>query len=156
MKLKLERNKSNKLSTVGKFYIGGLQLCVTLEDVYREIKIKGQTRIPAGTYKLGLRTVGGFHGRYSKDSRFRRIHKGMIQLLDVPNYAYVLIHCGNTHQHTAGCILLGSKVITKNKGRPDEEYQISQSGKAYKHVYPIVADALVQGEEVTLEIVDMD
>lgn len=156
MKLKLERYGSNKVSTAGRFFIGGLQLCVALEDEHRDIKINGQTRIPAGVYNLGLRTVGGFHGRYSKDSRFRRMHKGMIQLLDVPNFSYVLIHCGNTHEHTAGCILLGSKMITKNKGRPDEEYQISQSGKAYKHVYPIIADALIQGEEVTLQIVDMD
>jgi len=156
MKLKLERYGSNKISTVGKFFISGLQVCVTLEDEHRDTKIKGQTRIPAGTYKLGLRTVGGFHGRYKTDSRFSRMHKGMIQLLNVPNFSYVLIHCGNTHKHTAGCILLGSKVITKNKGRPDEEYQISQSGKAYKHVYPIIAGALIQGEEVTLEIVDMD
>lgn len=154
MKAKIERYKSNDVSTIGRFFIGGLELCVTLEDGHRDVKIAGQTRIPAGIYKLGLHTVGGFHLRYK--SRFSRIHKGMIQVLDVPGFTHILFHCGNSPDHTAGCILLGSSVTTKNKGRPDEEYQISQSIKAYSQIYPIIADALAQGEEVTLEIVDMD
>ena len=154
MKLKLDRYKSNKVSTAGRLYVSGLEICSTLEDEHRDVKAAGQTRIPAGIYKLGLRTTGGFHGRYK--SRFSRIHKGMIQIMDVPGFTYILIHCGNTHDHTTGCILLGSRVITKNKGRPDEEFQVPQSGKTYSRVYPIIADALTLGEEVTLEIVDMD
>ena len=84
------------------------------------------------------------------------IHKGMIEVLNVPNFSYILFHCGNTHKHTAGCILLGTTIVTKYRGRPDEEFQISQSTKAYKHVYSIIADALLQKEEITLEMIDMD
>ena len=34
-------------------------LAYTLEDEYREEKVYGETRIPNGTYELGLRKVGG-------------------------------------------------------------------------------------------------
>ena len=37
-------------------------------------KVYGETRIPAGTYKLKLRTEGGYHQKYSK--RFPDIHRG--------------------------------------------------------------------------------
>ena len=39
-------------------------LCYTVEDEKRDKKVMHETRIPAGTYKLELRTVGGFHERY--------------------------------------------------------------------------------------------
>ena len=32
---------------------------------------------------------------------------GMLHVLDVPNFKYILIHCGNTDEDTAGCLLLG-------------------------------------------------
>ena len=80
-------------------------LAYTLEDEYREQKEYGETRIPDGTYQLGLRTVGGYNQKYSK--RFAGIHIGMLHVLDVPNFEYILIHCGNTDEHTAGCLLVG-------------------------------------------------
>ena len=40
-----------------------------------------ETRIPAGTYKLRLKTWGGYD-RYTK--RFGEMHKGMLEVLDVP------------------------------------------------------------------------
>ena len=78
-------------------------LAYTLEDEYRDEKKFGETRIPEGTYKLGLRKVGGYHTKYSK--RFSDIHIGMLHVLNVPNFEYILIHCGNTDEHTAGCLL---------------------------------------------------
>ena len=41
-------------------------LCYTLEDERRALKVKGETRVPAGIYNIGLRTEGGFHSKYSK------------------------------------------------------------------------------------------
>mgnify|MGYP003651949720 FL=1 len=80
-------------------------LCYTLEDESREEKVWGETCIPEGEYCLGLRTTGGLHSKYSK--RFADIHSGMLHVLDVPNFKYILIHCGNTDEDTAGCLLLG-------------------------------------------------
>lgn len=51
-------------------------LCFILEDEHRNEKKSGETRIPAGRYEITLRTVGGFHQRYS--NRFPIMHKGML------------------------------------------------------------------------------
>ena len=120
-------------------------LCYTLEDEQRDVKEYGETRIPAGTYKLGLRTVGGYHGKYC--IRFADIHIGMLHVLNVPGFEYILIHCGNTDEHTAGCLLVGdsqeNNQITKNGF-------IGKSTQAYKRIYPRIAKAIECGEEVTI------
>ena len=58
MKLEVIRYSSQKDSTLGMLFDvtkGRKFLCFTLEDEARRTKIKGETRIPAGTYKLKLR-----------------------------------------------------------------------------------------------------
>tara|TARA_R110002020_G_scaffold144896_1_gene318089 strand:- start:1495 stop:1953 length:459 start_codon:yes stop_codon:yes gene_type:complete len=120
-------------------------LAYTLEDEYRSEKVYGETRIPNGTYKLGLRKVGGYHAKYAK--RFSDFHIGMLHVLDVPNFEYILIHCGNTDEHTAGCLLVGdsqeNNQITKNGF-------IGKSTQAYKRIYPRIAEAIECGEQVTI------
>ena len=120
-------------------------LAYTLEDEQRDTKVFGETRIPNGDYKLGLRKVGGYHARYTK--RFPHIHLGMLHVLDVPGFEYILIHCGNTDEHTAGCLLVGdsqeNNLITKDGF-------IGKSTQAYKRIYPRIAEALDCGEEVTI------
>ena len=154
MKLEVLRISSQKDSTNGILFDvteGRKFLCYTLEDEHREDKIKGETRIPAGTYKITLRKVGGFHGRYEK--KYEEMHKGMLWVRDVPNFEYILIHTGNTDEHTAGCLLLGSSQqenISKSDGF------ISASVTAYKRVYPPIAKVLEDGEEVTITYVDYD
>jgi len=124
-------------------------LCYTLEDEYRANKVKHETRIPAGTYEMALRKVGGFHQRYEK--RFKDIHKGMLELVGVPNFQYILIHCGNTDEHTSGCILVGQ---TQEYGKKDG--WIGRSTQAYFDVYPMIAQALEDGEDVQIEVTDYE
>jgi len=124
-------------------------LCYTLEDEYRANKVKHETRIPAGTYEMALRKVGGFHQRYEK--RFNDIHKGMLELIGVPNFQYILIHCGNTDEHTSGCILVGQ---TQEYGKKDG--WIGRSTQAYFDVYPMIAQALEDGEDVQIEVTDYE
>ena len=124
-------------------------LCYTLEDEYRANKVKHETRIPAGTYEMALRKVGGFHQRYEK--RFNDIHKGMLELIGVPNFQYILIHCGNTDEHTSGCILVGQ---TQEYGKKDG--WIGRSTQAYFDVYPMIAQALENGEDVQIEVTDYE
>lgn len=135
-------------STLGHFSIDGERRCFTLEDEYRAVKVAGETRIPEGKYRVTLRTEGGFHVKYAE--RFRDIHKGMLWLRDVPNFEYILIHCGNTDDHSAGCLLVGQDPVVK----PDGEFQVARSEHAYRMIYPPIAAALEGGEEVTLEIVE--
>ena len=107
--------------------------------------------MPAGTYQIKLRTEGGFHGRYTK--RFAGRHKGMLHVINVPNFKWILIHTGNTDEHTAGCLLVGdsqeNNVIIKDGF-------IGKSTNAYKRIYPPIAKALEKGEEVTIQYIDLD
>ena len=120
-------------------------LCYTLEDEFRSEKKYGETRIPDGEYKIALRTEGGFHGRYSR--RFEKIHKGMLQVMEVENFEYVLIHCGNTDEHTNGCLIVGD---TQTNNLVASNGFVGSSTKAYSRIYPNIAKALVNGEEVTI------
>lgn len=124
-------------------------LCYTLEDESRKEKVFGETCIPEGEYKIEFRTVGGFHARYS--SRFSDIHVGMLEVQDVPNFKYILIHCGNTDEDTAGCLLLGNSQVNNNF-KPNG--YIGNSTEAYFNVYPKIALALKDNEIVTIKYTD--
>lgn len=155
MKLIVLRFSSQVDSTSGILFkedeLGLHFLCYTLEDERRALKVKGETRVPQGTYNIKLRKNGGFHKRYSK--RFPGIHRGMLHVTDVPGFEYILIHCGNTDDHTGGCLLLGdsqeNNIIIKDGF-------IGKSSNAYKRIYPPIVKALENNEEVTIKYIDYD
>ena len=155
MKLEVLRFSSQKDSTNGILFDVTKDrkfLAYTLEDEHREEKVMSETRVPAGTYKITLRTVGGFHGRYSK--KYGEMHKGMLWVRNVPNFEYILIHTGNTDEHTAGCLLVGdtqNQNITKSKNG-----FIGSSVDVYKRIYPSIASALERGDDVEISYVDFD
>ena len=121
-------------------------LCYTLEDEARTVKQWGETRIPSGKYKLSLRSEGGFHTRYL--SKFgAEFHKGMIYVNEVPNFEYILWHIGNDDDDTAGCLLVG---------KTSQDNFIGNSTTAYKEIYPPIRDAILSGEEVTVNYIDYD
>jgi|TARA_R100000084_G_scaffold108653_1_gene71876 hypothetical protein len=120
-------------------------LAYTLEDEYRDEKKYGETRIPNGTYEVGLRTVGGYHQKYSK--RFPDIHIGMLHVTNVPGFEYILIHCGNTDEHTAGCLLVGD---SQENNQITTNGFIGKSTQAYKRIYPRIAEAIECGEKVLI------
>jgi hypothetical protein len=153
MKLEVLRFSSQNDSSLGLLFDvtnGRKFLCFTLEDEDRETKVMSETRIPAGIYDLKLRTVGGFHGRYTK--KYGSFHKGMIHVQNVPNFRYILWHTGNTDEHTAGCLLLGD---TSQQNISKEGF-IGGSTSAYKRVYPIIAAAISSGEPVRVKYIDFD
>jgi len=127
-------------------------LAYTLEDEQRDVKVWGETRIPAGTYKLELRTEGGFHNRYL-NKYGNTFHKGMIHVQDVPGFEYILWHTGNTDEHTAGCLILGN---TQTNNRIAKDGFVGNSVDAYKFVYPRVAAAIEAGLSVEVEYIDYD
>ena len=153
MNLEVLRFSSGKDSTSGALFsvVEGVRtfLCYTLEDERRDNKVYSETRIPAGVYQIRFRTVGGFHQKYS--SRFQDIHKGMLHVTDVPGFDYILIHCGNTDEHTAGCLLVGD---TQHNNMVEEDGFIGRSTAAYKRIYLKIAKALEQGEEVFITYID--
>ena len=154
MKLKVLRFSSQEDSTSGLLFLEENQeikfLCYTLEDEKRDVKVRGETRVPAGIYKLELRTEGGFHNKY-KD-RYGKFHKGMLHVTNVPNFEFILIHTGNTDEHTAGCLLVGdsqeNNVIVKDGF-------IGKSTNAYKRIYPDISREISEGKEVTIEYINI-
>ena len=58
MKLELKRFSSQSDTTLGLLFVDGEFECFTLEDEYREEKVKGEPTIPAGTYKIEKREDG--------------------------------------------------------------------------------------------------
>jgi len=150
MKLKLVRISSQADSTNGILYIDNEFACYTLEDEQRKIKVKGETAIPLGIYEIKFRKVGGFHTKYA--DRFKSIHKGMLELQNVPNFEYILIHCGNTDEHTAGCILVGDS--QENNVLLKDGF-IGKSTQAYTRIYSRIASALLNNEKVEIEIIDL-
>jgi hypothetical protein len=121
------RNKSNKYETLSTIQVDGIKVCDGLEDEYREVKVKGDTRIAAGIYPLKCREFGGFHEKYAK--RFPAFHEGMIEVGNVPNFSDILIHCGNTEHDTMGCLLVGTGLETAGR------FALVSSAVAYERFY---------------------
>ena len=119
--------------------VDGRFQCFGLEDEYRIEKVASETRIPPGTYKMGVRMVGGFHQRYT--AKFPLTHKGMLQVLDVPGFEYILIHIGNSDKDTAGCLLVG-RIGCAVPG----EIRVNSSLDAYKSLYDLVFPAALAGD----------
>lgn len=146
MKVKVVRFTDNKKASIGFLSIDGTPYCFTLEDEKRTTKVKGETRIAAGTYQIKFRKEGGHHAKYAKD--FGVMHHGMLELQNVPNFQFILIHIGNFEKDTDGCLLVGETA--------NSNHTIGSSTVAYKRVYPVIAAALLKGEEVTITIQDHD
>lgn len=109
-------------ATLGALLVDGHLVGFTCEDEPREDKVAGETRIPAGEYKLGIRKGSPMANRY--DARYEG-HDGMLWLQDVPGFEYVYFHTGNTDDDTEGCILMGltASVVTMSVGRSRDCYQ---------------------------------
>jgi hypothetical protein len=126
MQITVKRLYKTDTSTIGELLIDGMFECFTLEDAEREVKIKGETAIPKGTYKVII----------NESNRFKRL---LPLLLNVPNFEGVRIHSGNSNHDTEGCILVGQ---TRNKN------YIGQSRKAFDKLFKKMQAA----KEITLTI----
>ena len=148
MKITVERFTSNADATLSTIWVDGAFECFGLEDAYHALKIPGQTRIPAGTYRVTLRDEGGMTRKYA--NRFPRIHRGMLWLRDVPGFDWVYFHVGNRHEDTEGCILVADGA----DARPGNMH-VPYSTGAYERLYAAVAEAADQ-DRLTAEIIDRD
>ena len=144
MKTKIIRVAEGKNSTLSHLYIDGIFQCFLLEDKIRAVKIMKQTAIPEGIFRLQLNTWGGMNKTYFP--KYGPIHKGMIEIADLPTFSAVYIHVGNTIVETAGCPLVGLSYIKK-----DGEYQVLQSADAYRQVYRKLYE-VVTGKDNQIEI----
>ena len=146
MKLTVVRTQFGTDATNGLLFIDGIFECYTLEDQYQAVKVMHETCIPEGTYNIKFRKTGGFHAKYTE--RYKNAHHGMLHIQDVPNFTYILIHTGNTDEHTSGCLIVGE---TQQDLEVSKDGFIGSSAVAYKKMYAKVAGQLLQGKDVTIE-----
>lgn len=150
MKLYLNRHFKGNEYTIGKLYIDGEYFCDTIEDVdrglnqemtieeIREIKIKHETAIPTGTYKITLNVQSP---KYSQRSQYDFCKGYLPRLIDVKGFDGILIHIGNYAKDSSGCILVG-----KN----DSKGMVSNSTATFKNLYERLKSAN-DDIEITIE-----
>ena len=141
MELELTRSVKTNKSTIGELTVNGVFECFILEDKDRGLrkdmpiselivmKIKTRTAIPTGRYEI----VVNFSDKFQKM---------LPLLLDVPAFAGIRIHPGNTDANTEGCLLPGK---TKS---PD---MIGSSRVAFTALFDKIKAAL-QREKIFITI----
>lgn len=141
MKITLKRIALKDTYTIGKLYIDGEYFCDTLEDKVRDLnkngvfdngekKIYGETAIPYGTYNV----------KWTYSNKFK---KYMPLIENVPSFAGIRIHAGNSSADTQGCVLVGeNKAVGK----------VLNSKNTVNKLYPIIEKACKNGS-VTIEII---
>lgn len=153
----VSRYPSEKEWTLSEFNIVGTKFGgVGVEDEYRAVKIKGETRIPTGVYELGFHNSPKFSKYFyvdkdgylnaTKTDRFTTPHYP-IHVLNVPNFEYVLWHWGNSEKDTDACYIVGSKFET-----PDMRTgRVLASKIKYVEIYPIVFQMMRKNKQEGLK-----
>jgi len=130
MHLRVIREPSTAAATLGILLIDGVFACWTLEDVVREVKIPGETAIPAGRYDV----------RLSLSQRFQKV---LPEVLAVPGFTGIRIHAGNTQADTHGCVLVG---------RVRAYDRVEESKLALMNVMEQLRRATTAGDPITMTI----
>lgn len=138
MKLELIRIANRPTYCIGKLYIDGVWFCDTIEDTDRGLddsmsvdeilkkKIKGETAIPTGVYKIEI--------TYSP--KYKRM---MPLLIGVKGYSGIRIHSGNTSKDTEGCLLVGRNTVVG---------MVTESRNTYQRLFARLQNA----KDITIEI----
>lgn len=140
------RLASDGMSCISQWFgPGEVPLCFCLEPGLMRTP---EPIIPAGTYALKLRTEGEKHKQYSRDYAAKfgiGWHKGMVQIMGVPQRDAIEFHVGNTIHDTLGCSLAGTDAI-RPPGNGSGHWEVSGSRNAYEKVYPVLRDAIGAGQ----------
>lgn len=144
MIIRLHRDVLAETFTLGVVTIDYLSFGYSVEDADRGLdqadpvtelkakKIHGKTAIPAGVYRV----------KTTWSNRFQRM---MPLVLDVPGFAGVRLHPGNSAANTEGCILLGL-------ARDVKAGTVSRSKAACTWLDAEIARVEAEGGVVTLEV----
>ena len=154
MLITVKRIYTCSLYTISHVYVDSSYICDALEDTDRMLddsmseaeiyakKIKARTAIPTGKYRVLMDIISY---KYSKSKYYQRICDCKVpRLFNVRGYSGILIHTGNTHEDTEGCILLGYNSI---KGK------VVNSKQAFEKFYRILRNAHDMGQPIWCEII---
>lgn len=104
MKLELIRTLGTDSETLGELLIDGKHFGYTLEDPVRDSKIKSETCIPYGSYKVQVT----YSPRFKRPLPLIFNHSSWnVIAANGDVWSGVRFHGGNHHKNTEGCVLVG-------------------------------------------------
>lgn len=129
-------------ATISQFFINGVRYCFVLEPAlvnpYHDHRCdcckEPHPRIPAGTYRVGLRNSP----HYGKE---------VPEILDVPGRTDVLFHIGNYPKDTKACFLPGLKFVPG-------KWEVMESKPARDHLYAEIRRAVKENEGIWIDVID--
>ena len=138
---------------IGDMLIDGKWVANVLEDTDRGLddkmkewqirnkKIPTRTDIPTGKYEVDMSTVSP---RFSQKQFYKDVCQGKVpRLKNVKGFSGILIHVGNEHSHSDGCLLCG---LNKVRGG------LTDSKETFKKVYALMKEAHDRGETIYITI----
>jgi len=135
-------------TTIGLLYLNGFFYCYTLEDTHHEVKIAGETRIPAGKYSVDfIRQDTPLTIKYRE--AFPEWFSYHLEIQNVPGFAGVYIHSGGDHTHTEGCLLVSDSLTVK----PDNKF-LTNSKNTFQKLYIYLKQEIEKGTKVRLIVRD--
>lgn len=152
MKFISQRLFHDNKQTFGLLQGDGFKAAFTLEDEPRQVKVKGETRIPAGLYILKIRkedTPLTLKHRVDYSNAGWTTFKYHIEVTNVNGFSGIYIHTGNDEKHTDGCLLLGDALDLSADSKP-----LTKSTVAVKRFYELAYPVIESGAQVLLEIRD--
>lgn len=154
MNLKLDRKYKKQSYTIGRLYINDEFFCNTLEDTDRglddsmsleqiqRIKKPSMTAIPTGTYEI---TLDVYSPKFGTRSFYKEVCNGKVpRLLNVKGFDGILIHAGNTHIDTSGCLLVGNNT---------QVGKVLNSQDTFRRLYAKLKEAYDKEEDIKITIV---
>lgn len=141
--------------TLSEFFIANKKECVGVEDEFRKIKVKGETRIDEGIFELDLRFSPKFSKKFYVNSKGElskekttnfNIEHLLIWIKGTPRHEFVLIHWGNTDDDTDGCYIIGKTFATFNGQRG-----VTASQETYMRIYPLIFNKIMENKKLGLK-----
>lgn len=154
MELVVDRKWKKQSYTISNLIIDGEVFCNILEDADRgldssmdldkikELKKALITAIPRGTYKV---TLDVYSPKFGNRAFYKEVCNGKVpRLLNVKGFDGILIHAGNTHADTSGCLLVGMNL---------EKGKVLKSQETFRKLYAKLKEAHDRGEDIKITIV---
>lgn len=135
--LTVQRASAARIATLGILFVESEFECYTLEDPMRDVKIKGETAIPLGEYRVTL---------YDSPKFGRTV----LLLHDVPGFDLIEMHPGNDTDDTDGCVLVGTALVFIQNGTKP---WLQNSVAAFLRLFDKVERWIKAGEEVRIRFV---
>ncbi|MEO6283673.1 MAG: DUF5675 family protein [Dyadobacter sp.] len=148
MEILVTRWGKGENSTLSSVTVDGVHQCYFLEDRDRgltgsmtlakiqALKVKAATAIPTGRYQVTI----------ALSPRFKKL---LPRLLNVPGFAGILIHTGNSDKDTEGCLITGKAY--ENVG---SDYRIKggTSKPAFEDLFKKIQDSIKTEQKVFITI----